>query len=149
MFHRIKDVRALPELRLSVQFLDGVIKIYDVGQLLDRLSVFKELQNNDKLFYSVSVDAGGYGIMWNDDLDLSCDELWQNGEKVESPFEGLLSLSDATTIWGLNESTLRKAIAYGKLVSGVDVCKYGKQWVVAVSSMIREYGEPPKDRVAI
>lgn len=149
MFHRIKDVRALPELRLSVQFLDGVIKIYDVGQLLDRLSVFKELQNNDKLFYSVSVDAGGYGIMWNDDLDLSCDELWQNGEKVESPFEGLLSLSDATTIWGLNESTLRKAIAYGKLVSGVDVCKYGKQWVVAVSSMIREYGEPPKDRIAI
>lgn len=149
MFHRIKDVRALPELRLSVQFLDGVIKIYDVGQLLDRLSVFKELQNNDKLFYSVSVDAGGYGIMWNDDLDLSCDELWQNGEKVESPFEGLLSLSDATTIWGLNESTLRKAIAYGKLVSGVDVCKYGKQWVVAVSSMIREYGEPPKDRISI
>ncbi|MDO4617167.1 MAG: DUF2442 domain-containing protein [Lachnospiraceae bacterium] len=29
--------------------------------------------------YSVSVDVGGYGIIWNDDLDLSCDELWERG----------------------------------------------------------------------
>lgn len=41
---------------------------------------------------------------------------------------------------GLNESTLRKAITYGKLVNGVDVCEFGKQWVVSVDSMKREYG---------
>ena len=51
-------------------------------------------------------------------------------------------MADATAAWGLNESTLRKAIAYGKLKNGVDVCKYGKQWVISVPSMIREYGEP-------
>ncbi len=27
---------------------------------------------------------GGYGIIWNDDLDLSCDELFENG-KTFSP----------------------------------------------------------------
>ena len=53
-------------------------------------------------------------------------------------------MADATNIWGLNESTLRKAISYGKLKNGVDVCKYGKQWVVSLESMIREYGNPSK-----
>jgi hypothetical protein len=28
---------------------------------------------------AVRVDAGGYGVSWNDDLDLSEDELWVNG----------------------------------------------------------------------
>ena len=51
-----------------------------------------------------------------------------------------MALSDATELWGLNESTLRKAISYGKLVNGVDVCKFGKQWVVSVNAMNREYG---------
>ena len=37
---------------------------------------------------------------------------------------------------------LRKAIAYGKLVNGVDACKYGKQWVISMEAMKREYGEP-------
>ena len=89
-----------------------------------------------------TVDVGGYGIVWNDDLDLSCDELWGNGVVAETPFDGLMAFSDATALWSLNESTLRKAIAYGKLVEGIDVCKFGKQWVVSMAAMKREYGEP-------
>lgn len=50
-------------------------------------------------------------------------------------------MGDATQLWGLNESTLRKAIAYGKLVNGVDVCKYGKQWVISMDALEREYGK--------
>ena len=42
----------------------------------------------------------------------------------------------------MSESTLRKAISYGKLVSGVDARKYGKQWVVTEAAMRREYGAP-------
>lgn len=59
MFHKVKDVSALSDYRLSVQF------------------------------FGVSADIGGYGIVWNDDLDLSCDELWENGVQVETPFDGL------------------------------------------------------------
>ncbi len=88
----------------------------------------------------MSVDTGGYGIVRNDELDLSCDELWDNGVRVSTPFDDLMAFSDATALCGLSESTLRKAITYGKLVNGVDVCKFGKQWVVSVSVMKREYG---------
>lgn len=142
MFHKVKAVNALPDFRLSVQFAEGVTKIYDVKPLFAKWELFKTLENAPDLFFSVEVDVGGYGIIWNDDLDLSCDELFENGETVKTPFDGLMAFTDATQLWGLNESTLRKAIAYGKLVNGVDACKYGKQWVISMEAMRREYGQP-------
>ena len=142
MFHKVKAVSALPDYRLSVQFAEGVTKIYDVKPLFEKWEPFKALEKAPELFSGVEVDVGGYGIIWNDDLDLSCDELFANGETVKTPFDGLMAFSDATLLWGLNESTLRKAIAYGKLVNGVDACKYGKQWVVSAEAMKREYGQP-------
>ena len=140
MFHKIKNVSALPEYKLSVQFAEGVTKIYDMKPLEKKLPVFKALLNNPEEFFCVTVDIGGYGAVWNDELDLSCDELWENGVEVKTPFDGLIAFSDATELWGLNESTLRKAISYGKLINGVDVCKFGKQWVVSIDAMKREYG---------
>ena len=140
MFHKVKSAAPLSDFKLSVQFSEGVTKLYDVKPLFERISAFRYLKDNPSEFDCVSVDVGGYGIVWNDDLDLSCDELWENGTVVETPFDGLMAFSDATELWGLNESTLRKAIAYGKLVNGVDVCKFGKQWVVSIDAMVREYG---------
>lgn len=142
MFHKVNSVRALPNLKLSIQFAEGVTKIYDILPCIKIWPTFTQLKENEALFYNVTVDRGGYGIVWNDDLDLACNELWENGETVVTPFDGLLALSDATVLWGLSESTLRKAISYGKLVNGVDVCKYGKQWVVSMVAMKREYGDP-------
>ena len=140
MFHKIKSVAPVSDFKLSVQFSEGVTKLYDVKPLFEKIPAFKQLANDLAEFTCVSVDVGGYGIVWDDDLDLSCDELWENGIAVETPFDGLMAFSDATELWGLNESTLRKAISYGKLVNGVDVCKFGKQWVVSIEAMEREYG---------
>ncbi len=141
MFHKVKSVSPLFDYRLSVHFAEGCTKIYDIKPLFDKIPAFNELKE-PHIFSEVIVDVGGYGIVWNDDLDLSCDELWENGIVTETPFDGLMAFSDATTLWALNESTLRKAISYGKLVEGVDVCKFGKQWVVSAEAMKREYGEP-------
>lgn len=141
MFHKIKCVTPLPDYQLNVQFSDGTTKLYDLIPLFQKEPAFKALEDLP-LFTSVEVDTGGYGIIWNDNLDLSCDELWANGTIVETPFDGLMSFSDATELWGLSESTLRKAIAYGKIVAGIDARKYGKQWVITKDAMTREYGEP-------
>ncbi len=141
MFYKIKNVSPLNDYKLSVQFSIGVTKIYDMNPLFESIPAFSFLKENLNEFYSVKVDVGGYGIVWNDDLDLSCDELWDNGIQVNSPFDGLISFGDATLLWGLNESTLRKAITYGKLINGVDVCKFGKQWIITIEAMEREYGK--------
>lgn len=141
MFHKIKDVYALPGMQLSVLFSDGTTKRYDVKRLVTRIPAFGALED-EALFNNVEVDTGGYGIVWNDDVDLSCDELWDNGVVEKTPFDDLMSLADATELWNLSESTLRKAISYGKIVSGVDARKYGKQWVITRQAMEREYGDP-------
>ena len=142
MFHKVKAVSALDDYKLMVQFAEGVTKIYDLRPLMNDVPMFRSLEDLPELYETVEVDSGGYGIIWNDDLDLSCDELFENGSRVKSPFDGLIAFTDATTLWGLNESTLRKAIAYGKLINGIDACKFGKQWVVSQKAMEREYGKP-------
>ena len=139
--HKVKEVSALTDLKLSVQFTNGTTKIYDAAPLMHRFSAFKLLKD-ESLFRDVAVDQGGYSIIWNDDLDLSCDEVWENGTEVATPFDGLISFSDASELWGLSESTLCKAVAYGKIVPGVDARKYGKQWIVNRDAMLREYGNP-------
>ena len=143
MFHKIKNVTPLKDFKLSIQFADGITKIYDMKKLIENNKIFADLKDIN-LFNSVEVDIGGYGVIWNDDIDISCDELFENSKKIDTPFDGLMAFSDATDIWGLNESTLRKAIIYGKLINGIDVCKFGKQWVVSINAMKREYGIPLK-----
>lgn len=133
---------------ISVRFCEGVTKSYDLRPLFEKMPVFKKLKEQNGLFEEVTVDVGGYGIFWNDELDLSCDEIWKNGKITQTVFDGLMALTEATKIWCLNESTLRKAIAYGKLVFGVDVYNFSKQWVITTHAMKREYGdEPSKQKV--
>lgn len=83
---RIKSVTPLAERRLLVTFVNGVQKIYDCRWLLD-LDRF-HLLKYDAFFKAVRVDPGGYGISWNDDMDLSEYELWHRGVAVESSANG-------------------------------------------------------------
>ena len=142
MFHKVKTVTPLPGFFLLVQFSEGITKQYDMNPLFEKYPMFLPLRSDPALYQSAKVDIGGYGVIWNDDIDIACDELFFRGEPVETPFDGLIAFGDATQIWGLNESTLRKAIAYGRLINGQDVCKYGKQWIITRSAMEREYGIP-------
>lgn len=144
MFHKIKSAAPLPEYRLLVSFAEGISKIYDMKPLFGSHPVFAPLREVPGLFQQLRTDPGGYGISWNDDLDLDGEELWANGQPVASPFDRLLSFADATEQWGLSESTLRKAVQYKKLVEGVDVQKFGKQWIVTRDAMDREYGPAPQ-----
>lgn len=139
MFHKIKSVLPQKDYTLLVSFSEGVSKIYDVKPLFKKWQIFNDLKK-DHLFEEVQVDQGCRGVSWNDDIDLSCDELFFNGKEIKTPFDGLIAFTEACELWGLNESTLRKAVSYGKLIEGVDVCKYGKQWVVSKKAMEREYG---------
>ena len=78
MFHKIKYVMPSHDYCLSVRFSEGCTKIYDVKPLFDKIPVFAELKDGNR-FEDVYVDVGGNGIAWNDRIDLSCEELWDNG----------------------------------------------------------------------
>ena len=67
---------------LRVLFADNSCKTYDVAPLFQELPVFQSLKAIPGLFDRVTVDKHGYGIVWNEELDLSCDELWEHGTSV-------------------------------------------------------------------
>ncbi|MFH0988419.1 MAG: DUF2442 domain-containing protein [bacterium] len=77
---KILSVQALENNKLEVRFVNGVQKIYNCTPLLE-MEVFQILKN-DVFFKAVKVDSGGYGIYWNDEVDLSEYELWTNGVEV-------------------------------------------------------------------
>lgn len=79
MTHKIQSVKPLNDLRLSVLFQNGVEKEYDIHNLYSVLPQFKKFETNSNLFIQVQVDVGGYGISWNDNLDLDAEDIWDNG----------------------------------------------------------------------
>jgi len=78
---KIKAVTPPEGKRLLVTFVNGVQKVYDCQGIL-QLDRF-QLLRNEAFFKAVTVDPGGYGVSWNDQMDLSEYELWHNGVEVE------------------------------------------------------------------
>lgn len=78
-FVLISSVRANPDYTLYVEFENGEKRLYNVAPLFDKWPVFKQLRENN-LFQAVKNDK--YGVVWNEDIDLACDELYYNGKKV-------------------------------------------------------------------
>ncbi len=79
MFYKVKEVKALPDLKLWVRFIGGATKIYDMKPLIKEIKDFKAFEETPGLFEKVRVDMGGYGVVWNKHLDLACNELWYGG----------------------------------------------------------------------
>jgi len=77
---RVTSVRPLAGKRLLVAFDEGTSKIYDCAPLLS-LDAFALLAN-DGFFRNVQADPHGYGVIWNDQIDLAESELWLEGVAV-------------------------------------------------------------------
>ncbi len=77
--HKVQQVTPMNDFTLLVTFVNQEQRRYDVKPLFKKWDAFLPLINQDGLFKQVRVDTGGYGISWNDDIDLSCDELYFNG----------------------------------------------------------------------
>ena len=83
MFYKISNVTPLHDYMLRVGFQNGTTKYFDVAPLFTKWEAFQALRDVPGLFSLVQVDAGGYGISWNDKIDLECNDLWEYGS--ESP----------------------------------------------------------------
>lgn len=81
MMHRIKSIRTKDDLIISATFFDGTVKEYSINKLFDTCPQLKALENKD-LFNNIGIDPGGYGVSWNDDLDLDAETIWEDGIEV-------------------------------------------------------------------
>ena len=79
MLHRIEGIYPMPDYVLGCKFSDGAILLYDLKPLFKTIPAFAQLIKQPGLYHKVAVSVGGYGIIWNDDLDLSSEEIWEHG----------------------------------------------------------------------
>ncbi len=86
MIHTAKTLKFLQGTSLEVTFIDGRVIRYDMAVMFNKYPQLKALTNRD-LFLKGHLDKGGYGIIWNDELDFSASSIYENGELVrkESP----------------------------------------------------------------
>lgn len=83
MTHRIKEVESKENFMIEAVFFNGQIVQYDVKTLFLVFPQFQMLEDNQELFKNVKVDQGGYGISWNDELDLDAETIWEDGILIE------------------------------------------------------------------
>lgn len=140
----IRTLTLVKDYEVIAHFKNGDVKRYDFRKIIDQLAPLRILAEDYELFRKIHLSAGGYSIIWNDDLDLEAEELWYDGEDVDSPFRDLMAFRDAEETWGLKPSALRKAVQYKRFTVGEDVMHFGKQWVVTKKAMEREYGPEPR-----
>ncbi len=92
IFHKIKSVGFVDKFILVAQFEDGICKIYDLKKLAENVPVFQSLLNSPELLKKVHIAGSGFGIVWNDEFDLSCNEIWENGNLSEHHLITFLAL---------------------------------------------------------
>lgn len=83
MTHRIQEVTTQPNFIIQATFFGGEIIQYDVKQLFPIFPQFQVFQEQEELFESIIVDQGGYGVSWNDELDLDAETIWEEGVLME------------------------------------------------------------------
>ena len=113
MFHKITSLATLPDYILLVGFADGGFKQFDLKPLMDKYPPFATLKDVDGLYEQAKIDAGGYGIVWNDDLDISAEGIYEKGvacatpDDIEKYRQSLLSaLTKARQDAGLSQKQL-------------------------------------------
>ena len=80
--HRIiTKIEPKENLILIATFADGEIVSFDVSSLFEKHPGFKRLEDRN-IFEGVKVDGVGYGVCWNDELDLSSDGIYLRGEHI-------------------------------------------------------------------
>ena len=82
MTNRIVFVKPMDNTILLATFQNGIEKTYDVKTMFAMFPQMQILEKDKTLFNSVVVDAGGYGVSWNDNLDIESEEIWENGTEV-------------------------------------------------------------------
>lgn len=114
MTHKIVSVKAMENFVLLVSFQNGIEKTYDMRTLYPIFPQFEVFENDVNLFNRVQVDMGGYGISWNDDLDLNAEDIWEDGIEVGKKDIDVISLlaenlTKAREIAGMTQKQLSES----------------------------------------
>ena len=115
MFHKAVDLEFNKGTELEVTFQDGKVISFDMSTLFDKYPQLVAL-NDRKLFTSGKL-IGYYGIIWNDDLDIEVETIYEEGKiiRIKRP-----EVSHAAGM-AVAEARARKGITQKELAELTDI----------------------------
>ena len=72
---------------LDLYFLDGLVKRYDIISLADKFPQLNALK--DRTLFSQGKLLGWGGVIWNDELDVSSETVYEDGVDVSSEYDDI------------------------------------------------------------
>ena len=115
MFHRAVDLKFQEGTLMELTFQDGKVIQYDMSVLFDKYPQLCALKDRD-LFLSGKLM--GLGIIWNDDLDIETETIYEEGQLIREtkPVVSFVigkAVAEARTRKGLSQKELSET-------SGID-----------------------------
>jgi DNA-binding XRE family transcriptional regulator len=80
LFHKAVNLAFLEGTVLELTFQDGKVKQYDMASLFAKYPQLEALKDR-KLFLSGKL-MGAYGIIWNDELDIEAETIYEEGVTI-------------------------------------------------------------------
>ena len=80
MFHKAIKLEYREGTTLELTFQDGKVKRYDMSALFSKYPQLEALK--DRTLFTSGKLLGPYGIVWNDDLDIEAETIYEDGETV-------------------------------------------------------------------
>lgn len=109
MFHKAISMQFLEGTTLEIVFQDGKVKRYDMASLFDKYPQLRALKDRS-LFLSGKL-MGAYGIIWNEDLDIEVETIYEDGitvreERPAANQTAATAVAAARAIGGLSQKEL-------------------------------------------
>lgn len=84
MYNRITDIVFKENLIVIVTFQSGEVKEYDFKRLSSSYPPYKRLEQEPELFMNGIIAPGGSGIIFDDETDIPCEELYDYGKLIKT-----------------------------------------------------------------
>lgn len=121
MFHKAVDLKFNEGTSLDVTFQSGEVKRYDMVSLFGKYPQLEALKDR-KLFTSGKL-MGSYGIIWNDDLDIETETIFEDGIPVGKKNQPCMVVADAVRHARANAGLSQKELAARTGIDQADISK--------------------------
>ena len=120
---KVEDVLPLQDMHVLVFFRNGKTRKCPLREYFEKDKRYRALLMYPALFEEVRVQAGGYGICWNEDTVISDQELYRMGEEIPLSSEdfyrfvrrNLISSTEAAELLRCSRQNIEKLIDNDKL----------------------------------
>ena len=120
MIPNIRDIKMKDKMIVEATFFSGDVKDFDVSALFEKHPEYKVLENDKDLWRKAELLPQGSGVYFNDELDLTVEEIWKDGKlaghiSVEPRYAIAYAISSAREGKGISQMELSR-------LSGVAQC---------------------------